>query len=203
MDSHDLSPRMANTRAKILRAATALFAAKGFDRLSMKEIAEAADITMPTLYSHFGNKESLYRECCRSLFNEIEAETAADTSRAGGPEEVIWVFTVRLCWLLMGNNFARLLMRELVDNQRFGFDAYKEGGFRREFEHIRRNVECIVQEGAAAKTYLIYSMAFGILQLRYLTEAIDDSFDFLQTPDGIAAHILSELFPHLSWPPTK
>jgi AcrR family transcriptional regulator len=45
----------------ILDAATALFAAEGFDRANMDAIAAQAGITKPTLYARFGSKEGLFR----------------------------------------------------------------------------------------------------------------------------------------------
>ena len=46
---------------QLLDAACSVFAATGFRGASMEAIAEAADSTKPTLYAHFGSKESLHR----------------------------------------------------------------------------------------------------------------------------------------------
>jgi AcrR family transcriptional regulator len=43
----------------IARAAARLFAARGYDATSVREIVEAAGVTKPTLYYHFGSKEGL------------------------------------------------------------------------------------------------------------------------------------------------
>ena len=43
----------------IARTAARLFAARGFDATSVREIVEAAGVTKPTLYYHFGSKEKL------------------------------------------------------------------------------------------------------------------------------------------------
>lgn len=45
----------------ILDAALAKFAAYGFARTSMADIAEAAGMSRPALYQHFGNKEEIFR----------------------------------------------------------------------------------------------------------------------------------------------
>lgn len=47
------------TRQKVVAAAMALFRDHGFDRVTMEEIAEAADIAKGTLYSHFPVKEAI------------------------------------------------------------------------------------------------------------------------------------------------
>lgn len=43
----------------IAREAARLFAAQGYDATSVREIAEAAGVTKPTLYYHYGSKEGL------------------------------------------------------------------------------------------------------------------------------------------------
>ena len=48
------------TRAKILRAATVLFAAKGPDATRVDEIAARAGVNKRMLYHYFGSKKSLY-----------------------------------------------------------------------------------------------------------------------------------------------
>lgn len=47
-------------RERILLAAAALFADKGYAGTSVREIVEAAGVTKPTLYYYFKNKEDLY-----------------------------------------------------------------------------------------------------------------------------------------------
>ncbi len=50
----------ANVSAQqIARAAARLFAAQGYDGTPVRAICEAAGVTKPTLYYHFGNKEGL------------------------------------------------------------------------------------------------------------------------------------------------
>lgn len=46
---------------RILSTALQLFARKGYDACSVREICEAAGITKPTLYHFFGSKEGVYR----------------------------------------------------------------------------------------------------------------------------------------------
>jgi AcrR family transcriptional regulator len=52
----------AATRARILAAAERLFAAGGFDRVSMPDIAAASGITAGAIYRHFASKDALFFE---------------------------------------------------------------------------------------------------------------------------------------------
>ena len=48
-----------DNRINILRHALHLFAARGYDAVSVQEIVEAAGVTKPTLYHYFENKRGL------------------------------------------------------------------------------------------------------------------------------------------------
>src|SRR5215469_8286426 len=47
-------------RRKVLAAASDLFATKGFDATSMRDIAAAAGLMSGSLYYHFASKEEMY-----------------------------------------------------------------------------------------------------------------------------------------------
>ncbi len=59
-------------RERLLDAALRLFAQKGFESASVRELAEAAEVTRPTLYHHFGSKEGLYLELVERLCATVE-----------------------------------------------------------------------------------------------------------------------------------
>ena len=48
-----------DTRAELLARALDLFAAYGYDGVGVQQICDAAGVTKPTLYHHFGNKRGL------------------------------------------------------------------------------------------------------------------------------------------------
>ncbi|MER6105536.1 helix-turn-helix domain-containing protein [Streptomyces sp. NPDC001832] len=47
------------TRRRLLTAATELFAERGFDKVSVAEIAEAAEVSKMTVFNYFASKEDL------------------------------------------------------------------------------------------------------------------------------------------------
>lgn len=51
-------------KARLLLSALSHFAAKGYDGVQVKEVAEDAGVSKPTLYYHFGSKEGLFRQLC-------------------------------------------------------------------------------------------------------------------------------------------
>jgi AcrR family transcriptional regulator len=48
-------------RRQLLDAALDAFAERGFHATSMNDVAEAAGVTKPVLYQHFGSKRALYQ----------------------------------------------------------------------------------------------------------------------------------------------
>jgi AcrR family transcriptional regulator len=59
--------RKAETQARILGAAVALFAERGFDATSITAIASRAHVSRATVFWHFGDKASLFQEACRRI----------------------------------------------------------------------------------------------------------------------------------------
>jgi AcrR family transcriptional regulator len=52
--------KAAASRARIIDAAAELFAARGFDGVSIRDIAKAVSMTTASLYYHFASKEELF-----------------------------------------------------------------------------------------------------------------------------------------------
>jgi AcrR family transcriptional regulator len=73
----------AGVRERLMNAAVALFARKGYAATTVREIVAAAGVTKPVLYYHFGSKEGIFLEMMGRALREFEA-TAADALRAPG-----------------------------------------------------------------------------------------------------------------------
>ncbi len=59
-------------RVRLLQAGLALFAARGYAATTVREIVDAAGVTKPVLYYHFGNKEGLYLAIIQESFTVFE-----------------------------------------------------------------------------------------------------------------------------------
>src|SRR5690348_12246948 len=81
-----------DTQAAILDAATALYARRGYDAVSLREVAAAAGVDVATVHHHAGTKADLYRACFARVFTaETDALTGAvkaahEGLRAGSEE---------------------------------------------------------------------------------------------------------------------
>lgn len=76
-----MAPSAEPGRERILSAARKLFAARGFDGVSIRDIGEAAGLTNPALYRHFADKEALgvelYRRSYQRMLDDVERASAA------------------------------------------------------------------------------------------------------------------------------
>jgi AcrR family transcriptional regulator len=70
---------------QMLEVAGRVFATRGFHEASMDEIAEAAGVSKPMLYSYFGSKEGLYFAYIHASYRDLI--TAIDEAAATGPPE--------------------------------------------------------------------------------------------------------------------
>ncbi len=59
------------TRQQVLTHARQLFMQRGFASVSVGEVAEAAGVSKPTLYYHFGDKEGLYAAMLCDVLAEV------------------------------------------------------------------------------------------------------------------------------------
>ena len=73
-------------RDEILEAAREVFAERGYQKASMREIARRAGITQAALYYHFENKEDLLIIILEQFSNDFYQSLLGCMTRAQGPE---------------------------------------------------------------------------------------------------------------------
>lgn len=69
--------RSNSTRADLVAAARALFAARGYQDVPTDEIVRTAGVTRGALYHHYGDKQGLFRAVVEELERELTAEVSA------------------------------------------------------------------------------------------------------------------------------
>lgn len=57
-------------QGRVIRAAQSVFARFGFKKTSMDDVARESEVSKATIYTHFGNKQSLWQKVVRAAVDE-------------------------------------------------------------------------------------------------------------------------------------
>ena len=105
-----------SSRDDILDAATTIFADKGFDAASVREICAAANVNIAAVNYHFGSKAGLYREAVLSAYHRASPSTMPTLGSVGGDADAAlagWIDWYVLRCVRPGRDPAtRLMLRE-------------------------------------------------------------------------------------------
>ncbi|HVR19480.1 MAG TPA: TetR/AcrR family transcriptional regulator [Polyangiaceae bacterium] len=74
-------------RQKILKAARELLVKRGYEAVTMREIAKRIEYSATALYKHFADKEALVRELCREDFAAFARYFVEQVASSGDPLE--------------------------------------------------------------------------------------------------------------------
>ena len=118
------SARAGTTRERLLAAAAAEFAAKGFDGAKVDRIAARARVNKAMLYYHFRSKAALYRDILRHMFGTVAGAVTA-VHDGGGPADLqIRRFIEAIAHAAQGfPHFPAMWLREIAEGGRHLDDA--------------------------------------------------------------------------------
>jgi len=124
---------VADTRAALLGAAIALFAERGYDRTSLRDVAAAADVDVALVSYHFGGKAGLFAAAMELAVNPTELlDGVLATGRDGLGERLIRTLLgvwddpdrgapfIALVRSAAGNDRASELIRGFVEGELLG-----------------------------------------------------------------------------------
>ncbi|MGQ0539857.1 MAG: TetR/AcrR family transcriptional regulator [Gemmatimonadaceae bacterium] len=105
-----------STSESILDVAEQLFSERGFDSVSVKEIAHNAAVNVALIYYHHDSKETLYRHVIQRFVTQLLGLASANIDAATTPEDAIRGITrAQYAMLRVRPHMPRLLIRELID----------------------------------------------------------------------------------------
>ncbi len=117
-------------RDAIVRAALEVFLEAGYLGTSVDDVAAAAHASKRTVYSHFGDKERLFREVIRSSIAPMQAalEQQLDLARGDDPWEALRTVTRSLASIVVTPNVVR--MRRVLSAEADRFPDLAEEWYR-------------------------------------------------------------------------
>lgn len=102
-------------RSAILAAAQKLFTRSGFEGTSMDAIAQTAGVSKLTVYSHFGDKDSLFREAAQTCCGELMPEQVFDFQPGADLRTALGAIALAHARVLANEELAALFRAVLGD----------------------------------------------------------------------------------------
>lgn len=108
-----------DTRMRMLEAAGPIFAEKGFDGTTVREICAAADVNVASVNYHFGSKETLYLQTVKLAYRQrLQRVPPAAWPAEAPPARKLQIFVTTILNRVLGDGNigweTRLLMREML-----------------------------------------------------------------------------------------
>ena len=108
-----------NTKKALVDAAYHMFAERGFDGVSIAEIAGELGITKQALLHHYGSKEKLYGHVLEDLAVRFDKILNAHQSEHRTPKaQFLSIMRDLYQHMILEKHDAKLIVRELLDNNR-------------------------------------------------------------------------------------
>src|SRR5262245_4604262 len=166
--------RSAASRARLLRAAAAEFAARGFAGANVDRIARVARVNKAMIYYHFTSKAALYREVLRDMFEAVSVRVGAAAQASSDPCEKVRAFVEAIAIEAEARpHFPPIWFREIAENGAH-LDAATVGHMSRILGALGR----IRHEGADAgrfsetTTLLVHAGIVGPLLLYFASDQL-------------------------------
>lgn len=177
-------------RARILDAARALFAADGYDAVTIRRVAERVEYTPPVIYQHFADKAALIREICYADWRAFGAHFRELFAVADPIERLTRMGELYVEFALTHPNHYRLMFmtpppadtpiaKEVIDPEARGnpeLDAYAM---------LRANVDAACRDGRfnpplddpAMIAHVLWQSLHGIVSM-HIARGHDDWIEF-------------------------
>jgi TetR/AcrR family transcriptional regulator len=126
----------ARSRARLLAAASAEFAARGFAGAGVDRIARAARLNKAMIYYHFKSKQALYRAVIGDMFGAVAARLGTVAQAPDPGHRVDGLLRVLMEEAGSHPHFAPIMMRELAEGGRH-LDRATLAAIRGVFEFLR------------------------------------------------------------------
>jgi AcrR family transcriptional regulator len=100
------------TRTRILQAAQRLFARRGYDGTTTRDLAEASGVAEGTLFRHFENKKAILVEVATQGWIEILTDLLTELSEMGSYKAIAQVMRKRMFSLHQNADMLRVCFME-------------------------------------------------------------------------------------------
>jgi len=185
-----------SSKENILSTAIVLFAQKGYSGLSMRQLAQAVDMSVAAIYHHFPDKNALYLESVRFAFSDKEQVFAQVWESVCSAEEKLGGFIRSLIdVLLQDRDFHRLMQREILEADPERMLLLAQGVFKHQFSLL---MQLATELAPAQDAHFVATSVIGLANYHIEYQPLLKNFPGWkpehEIPEIIAAHITDLLF---------
>ncbi len=141
---------MTNPKLRILETAEELFAAKGFDGVTVRDIAEQAQVNVAMINYYFGNKDDLYLGIVESYLEAISTVVEEVLAQESDPRLRLKLFIQSYVDFL----FSKAKTAQLVLRSEFQDDAHIDRFVSEYFAKNQITLENTINEGIQAGYFI-------------------------------------------------
>lgn len=186
-----------SAKDKILAEAITLFAQKGYAGLSMRHLAQAAEVSVAAIYHHFPDKEALYLATTQYAFSGKESVFAqvweADCPPAEKLRNVIFAL---LTVMSQDTDFCRLVQREIMEADPERMKLLAQGVFKNQFSLL---LQLAAELAPQRNAFLVATSIVGLVKVYFdhlpLNRHFPGWMPEYDQPEVIAGH-LTDLLLH-------
>lgn len=168
-----------STSTKILEVAVKLFAEKGFDSVSIRDIASEADVSFSLVRHHHGKKEQLILRCHRYVLAKLD-ELYGDmgSSLIGESGESVLDQAISSHQFMLGSRSILLvyLTKMFTENDELAREAFDEY-FSILSKYVDRIDDARLIDPALNKMWLVFIVMFNQLGPAFLSTQINRLID--------------------------
>ena len=183
------------TQENILKAASSLFASKGYSAVSMRDVAVGVGVTAANLYYHFADKEELIRASLAYSFSERLSPLEGLLKQQASADERLEAFIAWFVQVIFGNElFTRLILRELLDGNDARLEYLAKTVFREPFALLNKLLsDCAKRPDPAMTAVSVTSLVLGHYQLARILPHLPGGRPEHTTVDTVTRHVLMVL----------
>ena len=158
-------PKRVSTKERLIDAAVAIFAERGFEKATIQDIAERAGANIAAVNYHFGSKERFHAEVIRAQLDRNSGRLPDLADSEAGPEEQLatfigW-FLRRVCGPASQAPLQHILMKAQREDGSQVLDAVVEQVMRPQFERLSTLVAALLPQDVSPD--VLRRQAFSVI----------------------------------------
>ncbi len=186
---------------RIVEVALPQFADRGFNNVTMREIARETGVELPSIYYQFRDKRELYLKCWEQVvINGNEGPRRALTADAPA---VVRIFNF---WVAVAENTLRqphlnkFIMRLLLEEDREGLHLIDENAMHDIFERFILTVEEATARPATMRDLVAgYSLSLCMCHFSALGGRMEQDLNgTVGSPEALASFVMRAIYPEIA-----